>query len=798
MYLQDSCARQLEFFGFDWNFRLAEESEDAPGNGLDGYRKVQIPHDWSVEYPFDENSTTFGSGGYVKAGIGWYKKIFKISPQTKGKHLTIMFDGAYMCTTVWLNGKELGEHVYGYTPFEFDITDALDYDGDNELVVRVNNSFQPNSRWYTGSGITRDVWIRCVSCDHIPTYGTYITTEITSETQANVNVVTNVALSGQGDVTLITKILDNGGKECAKAESNVSASGEVKQTIALPNPKLWSADTPVLYTAVSKLKRGDDVLDKYKTVFGVRSVEFCAEKGCFINGQQVKLNGVCVHHDGGAVGAAVPAKVWRRRLTRLKEMGCNAIRCAHNPPDPSLLDLCDELGFYVMDEAFDEWAQLKWKIFGSNTHESRGYSEWFNEHHVEDIEAMLYRDRNHPSIVMWSIGNEVPEQSKADGHILAKKLQDICHRLDPTRLCTQACDQICSEPNPATKEFLDTLDIIGYNYTGRWRTRAETLYDDDKRANPNWLMCGAENISAAGRRGDYSLSMPERYWRRAYFAAPVYAGKLLRYTMVHDYVIGDFMWTGIDYLGEAHWPDRSASSGIIDTAGFPKDHFYFYKSIWDRKEPMAYIFPHRNLDFPEGMIIPVLCYTNCEYAELFVGGKSYGKKAYSYPMYGMTEKYGHWDKMPIIANTDDLFISWDVPVTSEPIEVVCYTDDKEVCRYKVEAAGAPAALRAKCDSDALYADGRDIAHIEIAVDDANGVFNPSAKNAITVTLEGAAELIGIDNGKADSHESFKGTTMNANGGLLLAMIRAKREGGSVKVNITADGLKPAVIELNSK
>jgi len=417
---------------------------------------------------------------------------------------------------------------------------------------------------------------------------------------------------------------------------------------------------------------------------------------------------------------------------------------------------------------------------------------------VADIEAMLYRDRNHPSIIMWSIGNEVPEQTLPDGHILAKKLQDICHRIDPTRLCTQACDQIFAEPRRATDEFLDTLDIVGYNYTGRWRTRAETLYDDDKRAHPDWLMVGAENISVAGVRGDYSMTMPERYWRRAYFAAPVYAGKLLRYTMVHDYVIGDFMWTGIDYLGEAHWPNRSASSGVIDTAGFPKDHFHFYKSIWDRETPMAHVFPHRNLSFEEGMIIPVLCYTNCEYAELFVGGKSYGKKAYSYPMYGMTETYGHWDKLPLIANTDDMFLSWDVPVTDETIEVIGYIDEKEVCRYKVEQAGEPAAIRAVCDSDALTADGRDIAHIEISIEDANGLFNPAATNSLSVKVEGAAELIGLDNGKPDSHESFKGTSMKAHSGLLLAVIQAKRETGSIKVTISSDGLKPATIELFSK
>jgi len=265
--------------------------------------------------------------------------------------------------------------------------------------------------------------------------------------------------------------------------------------------------------------------------------------------------------------------------------------------------------------------------------------------------------------------------------------------------------------------------------------------------------------------------------------------------MTHDYVIGDFMWTGVDYLGEAHWPNRSSNAGVLDTCGFPKDHYYFYQSIWKRDEPMAYVFPHRNLNIPEGQIIPILCYTNCEFAELFVGGKSYGIKAYSYPAYGMTETYGHWDKPQIAANTDDMFLSWDVPVSRETIEVVGFISGEEVCRHKVKAADEPAAIHAICDSDVLQADGRDIAHIEISIVDINGVINPVATDPVTVTVEGAAELIGIDNGMPDSHESFKGTTMKAGCGLLLAIVRAKRESGSVTITITSEGLKPAVVEL---
>jgi len=784
MYLRNSNARVTDFFGFDWQFKLDDEK----------FRPVQLPHDWSLEYPFDENAPTCGSGGYVRAGVGLYKKLFRVDAGNKCKKIELLFEGAYMCAKVWLNGTELGSHVYGYTPFKFDISETVNYDAENELIVQIDNSNQPNSRWYTGSGITRNVWLQSVNQTHICENGTFITASNIADGGAQVNIETTFELAGASDITLITTIFNKDGCQCAQTSVKLDGNRNL-QSILLNNVFLWSAEMPNLYTAVSTLKRGNDVLDEYTTIFGVRSVEFHPDKGFLINGVQAKLNGVCLHHDGGAVGAAVPKKLWKRRLLLLKEMGCNAIRCAHNPPDTALLELCDELGFYVMDEAFDEWAKLKGKSAGSNTHESRGYSEWFEENHISDLEAMLYRDRNHPSVIMWSIGNEVPEQASSDGHLLAKKLQDICHKIDPTRLCTQANDRICAEPRGTTNEFLNTIDIVGYNYTGRWRTRAETLYYDDKRANPNWLMLGAENQSASGIRGDYRLDMPFNYWRRAYFAAPVNAGRLLRYTMTHDYVIGDFMWTGIDYLGEAHWPNRSASSGVIDTAGFVKDHYYFYQSIWNRTKPMIHVFPHRNLDWPEGKIIPVLCYTNCEYAELFVGGKSYGKKASSYPSYGMTEKYGHFDKQPIVASTNDMFLSWDVPVSLDPIEVVGYIDGNEACRHKVEAANKPYSIRAVADSTSLTADGRDILHIEIDIVDEKGIHCPTATNPITINVEGSAQLIGLDNGKPDCHESFKGNTMAAHCGKLLAIIQSKRETGPVVITITATGLEATMVKL---
>jgi beta-galactosidase len=595
------------------------------------------------------------------------------------------------------------------------------------------------------------------------------------------------------------RVIDPDGRTVASGVSAFSVSEELQQNVlhhlSIPKPRLWSDKNPQLYRLIIELRVEDELVDIVETRFGIRSCEFDSEKGFLLNGERVKLNGVCLHHDGGCVGAAVPIKIWERRLKILKEMGANAIRCSHNPPDPGLLDLCDELGFLVMDEAFDEWRFLKGKAFGSNTHESRGYSEWFEQNYRDDLSAMVLRDRNHPSVIMWSIGNEIPEQTSPEGHLLARELIDICKKLDPTRLVTVACDQIEAEPRKATPEFLDTLDIVGYNYTGRWRSRAETLYDDDKRKYPHRLVLGTENSSTAGRRGFYGFKGELTEWSRPYYSMPVAVGKLLKYTMTHDYVAGDFMWTGVDYLGEAHWPHRSSNAGVLDTCGFPKDGYYFYKSIWNRETPMVHALPHWNIDAVPGTVIPVLCYTNCEYAEFLLNGKSYGKKAYAYPAYGMTEKYGHYDKPRRPVNTDDLFLAWDVPYEPGVLEVAGYNGGGEVCRFTSRTAGKPARLAAAADAGVIRADGRDIVHIEIRVEDAEGNFAASAENEISVSVSGAGRLLGLDNGRSDSHEIFSAGHMRAFSGMLLAIVQSNGEAGEITVEITGEGIHGAEVRL---
>ena len=797
--------RKKDNWNLGWFFyHKAGEGDGCPpdpaGSGLTpGYRPVKLPHDWSLEYPFDEKAASCGSGGYVETGIGWYKKIFTVTEEeVRGKHLFLCFDGAYMKTRVWLNGSRIKEHIYGYTPFSVEITELVKTGrGEcNVLDVEIDNSGQPGSRWYSGSGITRDVWILTVENSYVAENGVYIRQKKVTRQYAELMITT--FCRNQEELTVKTSIISPRGTIAAEKET-VAAPGNAvcTQLFSLEDPCLWSVASPCLYEVITRLYNKEGVLmDEVHTRTGLRSAVFDKDRGFLLNGEQVKINGVCIHHDGGCMGAAVPLQIWKRRLEKLKEMGANSIRMSHNPPDPGLLELCDEMGFLVMDEAFDEWKILKGKELGSNTHESRGYSEWFAQCHEEDLKAMLYRDRNHPSVVIWSIGNEVPDQTDPAGYLTARRLKEICKQLDPERAVTQANDQICAEPKAATQEFLNELDVVGYNYVGRWRTRSETLYEDDKRAHPDWCVIGTENPGMGGIRGEYDRGRETgSWWKRPYYSTPVAVGKLLRYTMTHDYVAGDFMWTGIDYLGEAHWPYRSASAGVLDTCGFEKDGYYFYQSIWRRDIPMVHLLPHWNLEVEEGTILPVLGFTSCESAELFLNGKSYGRKAYSYPAYGMTQRYGHYDKEPGAVNTEDLFLCWDVPYEPGCIELAGFVDGKEVCRHQVKNAGEPAALRVSCYQKEAAADGLDVGQIEVEILDKDGNFCWQADNELTFSAEGPGEVIGVDNGRPDSLESMKADHIHAFHGRALAVLRSDGNAGKCVLTVSAAGLPSAAAEV---
>ncbi len=784
--LTEDC-RWEEFFGFDWQFALTDTLDIPAGDA--GWRAVQVPHDWSVDYPVEEAYLSCGAGGYARTGIGWYKKRFTVQKDAD-ERVSLYFEGAYMNCDVWLNGTHLLKHVYGYTSFEADLTGALSAE-ENEILVRVDNSRQPNSRWYTGSGITRNVYLRKTQSLHVANWGTYIYTPVVTDEMAEVCVDLHVLGGGAEGAHVETVISGPDGSRVASRETELpkEADAVLSQELVVLNPVLWDIDHPALYTARCELYQDGRLTDAVETRFGIRQIAYNASEGFLLNGRKMIMQGVCLHHDGGCVGAAVPREIWRRRLEKLKTMGANAVRCSHNPPDPALLDLTDELGFVVMDEAFDEWQTMKGKEFGANTHESRGYSEDFNACWRGDIEAMVLRDRNHPSVVMWSIGNEVAEQTMELGQPIAHELKELCHTLDPTRPITAACDQVKAEPVPAAQELLSELDIVGVNYADRWRERTETFFDEEKLEHPDWLLLGTEDVAVNGKRGDYRLHPEESVWGPTpYYARMLKPAKLWKYLRVHPFMIGSFMWTGIDYLGECQWPDKGASAGVIDTGGFAKDGYYFYQSQWRKDKPVLHLFPHLNLDLPEGTVYPVICYTNCFSVELFAGKKSYGVKACEFPMQGMTQKWAHFDRPQAPVTTSDLHLAWDVPFTGEDLVAVGYDQSgREIARQTLRRAGRPAALTLTLDRDILPADGRAVCQFEAALVDQNGTVVPDSDMEIRVSVAGG-ELLGLDNGDPADQTLYKHPARKTFGGLLYGVVRAPRTPGEIRLAISATGL----------
>ena len=784
--------RDEAFFGFDWQFALTD-CTDCPAKDTT-WCSVQLPHDWSVDYPVEENSPSCGSGGYARTGIGWYRRRFVISPQEKSRY-ALRFDGVYMNCDVFINGQHVGGHVYGYTSFELDITQAL-YNGENEILIRVNNSHQPGSRWYTGSGITRNVYlIRCNEV-HLRTWGVAITTPEIADDKALICVRTDiVGALNQDGLTLETTLLDPQSSVCAQNSCALPgiAALTAHQSMDIQTPQRWDVDAPNLYTAHLRLMQHGKLIDETRIRFGVREIAYNAQQGFLLNGHKLLMRGVCLHHDGGCVGAAVPAAVWARRLSKLKKMGCNALRCSHNPPDPELLDLADEMGFVVMDESFDEWHYMKGKEFGSNTHASRGYSEWFDACAAQDMTAMIERDRNHPSIVMWSIGNEVREQSMTDGSHYARMLAGIAHGIDPTRPITQACDQMKAEPYPATEEFLSELDIVGVNYVDRWRERTETFFDEEKTEHPERLYLGTEDIAVNGARCDYDLSRDGDVWGpRAYFNKMLKAEKLWKYVRTRPFVIGSFMWTGVDYLGECFWPHKGSSAGVLDTCGYEKDGYHFYRSQWIKDEPELYLCPHLNLDLEPGTIYPLICYTNCASVELFVSGKSYGVKAYEFPNQGMTKEWAHFDRPFAPVTTNDLHLCWDIPYTQD--EIIAVGRDisgAEIARTVLRPAGHPVSLRVHPDRSVIPADGRSVVQVEIELLDAQGQRVPACDLPVSITVEGG-ELLGMDNGRTDDRTPYRAGHRETYGGLAYAIVRAPRHAGEICMRFDAPGIAQAV------
>jgi beta-galactosidase len=789
---ESESARRRLSMDSGWKF-TRQDSPDAKEVNFsdDSWRNVNLPHDWSIEGPLSQDAPAGGGGGYLPTGIGWYRKHFSFSPdEIENRRVVIQFDGVYQNSDVWINGHHLGHYPFGYGSFYYELTGHL-VAGANVLAVRVDNSHQPNSRWYSGSGIYRHVWLIITEPLHIAHWGTYLTTPEVTTREATVKVQTVVQNDGENSAggKLVTEIIDPDGNAVAKETTTLKiAAGDkatVDQLIHVPQPQLWDLDAPKLYRAISQVYDGEQKTDSVETTFGIRTIDYLIDKGFALNGRQVKMKGVCLHHDGGCVGAAVPERVWERRLEILKEMGCNAIRTSHNPPAPEFLDLCDRLGFLVMDEAFDEW-----KI-GKTQH---SYHEYFDEWAEHDLTSMIHRDRNHPSIVLWSVGNEIREQTAENGPKMLRALQDICHREDPTRPVTLGCDNIAADGGATAFDFLNTLDIVGYNYVDRWHERRELYYSLDKLANPGWKMIGTESVSAGGVRGGYSLGDDPNVVRPNYNYDMIRAEQLWKYEATRDYVIGDFMWTGIDYLGEAFWPMRSFFFGVLDLCGFPKDGFYFYQSQWTEK-PMIHLFPHWNWAGREGQVIPVLCYSNCDAVELFLNGKSFGEKRLEFPRQGTSGGWNRYARPQIHPTTADLHLAWDVPYQPGTLNAVGKKNGEIVFEKEMKTAGAPAAIRLSVDCDTITADPGDVAHVTVEIVDSDGVVVPTADNLVRFSVEGDGRLLGVDNGNPWDHDSLQLPQRRAFNGLCLAIVQALKQPGDIRFAARADGLEEAVMDI---
>ena len=788
------------------------------------WRALNVPHDWAIEGEFSKDNPSGTGGGALPGGIGWYRKHFTLASLgldglADDERFLIRFDGVYMNSTVWLNGHELGTRPYGYISFEYDMTPYINKEGDNVLAVRVDNSDQPNSRWYSGCGIFRSVYVTAVNPVHIVPWDTYVlaatdTSNAYTYSMVDSLVVTveNTASVDAGTMGLGVVFYDREGNMISWSEKPLLALAGQRVTsswhFSLPNVHRWSVDDPYLYTVRVQLVNEDSqIIDDYSFRIGFRDFRFDPATGFSLNGESMKMNGVCLHHDLGCLGSAVNRRAIQRQLEILRGMGVNAVRCSHNPPSVELLDLCDEMGFVVMDEAFDMWYRRKTE---------RDYARFFTEWHERDLSDLVRRDRNHPSVVMWSIGNEVLEQwgdASADGlsleeanmilnagheftepvdtglnfnQRLTRHLCDIVRHLDPSRPITAGCNAADTRNNLFCE---GGVDIIGFNYH-------EYSFPQVPEWFPGRPFIISESVSALQTRGYYvmpsdSVIVAPSRWDRPYsdptFMCSAYDNSHAPWSSTHEcnlhyyndlpFIGGQFIWSGFDYIGEPTpygWPARSSYFGVVDLAGFPKDVYYLYQSEWT-DGPMLHVFPHWNWE--PGQQVDLWAYFNqADEAELFVNGVSKGVRT----------------------KGKDFHTMWRVPFEPGEVCVVTRRDGEEVLSETIRTAGEPAALRLTADRKVLMADGRDLSFITVDVVDADGNLCPLADNLVQFEVSGPAFIAGVDNGCQTSMESFKAPLRQAFHGKCLVVVQNDGHTGRAVLKATADGLRSDKVALSMK
>jgi beta-galactosidase len=778
-----------------------------------GWRQLSLPHDWGIEGPFNQEYP--GETGKLPWwGVGWYRKHFTVPAADKNRRLSLEVDGAMSYASVWLNGHFVGGWPYGYASFHLDLTPYIAFGADNVLVIRLDNP-PDSSRWYPGGGIYRNVWLVKTAPVHVVNWGTYVTTPEVGPSAATVNLKATLANDSQtsANLTVRTQVYELGPEGRKTGAAPVATSSPVSVRVAagaketavmsmsVNRPRLWNLLRPNLYAAVTTVMQNGVIFDSYETVFGIRTIKFDANRGFFLNGQHVYIKGVCNHHDLGALGAALNVRALERQIEIMKEMGVNAIRTSHNPPAPELLELCDRMGILVMDEAFDCWRRGKKK---------NDYHLLFDDWHEKDWRAQLRRDRNHPSIILWSTGNEIGEQRTRDGWMVSEELRRIAHEEDPTRPSGAGCNQTEAGYNG----FQKTLDVFGYNYK-------PAEYDKFHKHNPSLPLLGSETASTVSSRGEYFFPVVEdKSQGRADFQVSSYDLYAPRWAMPPDtefkgqdefpFVAGEFVWTGFDYLGEPtpynadetnllnftdpaeqerlarelkelgkiKVPSRSSYFGIVDLAGFKKDRFYIYQARWRPLLPMAHILPHWNWPERVGQTTPVHVYTSGDEAELFLNGRSLGRKKKERYQYRL-----RWD---------------DVKYEPGELRVVSYRYGRPWAQDRVKTTGAAARLLLTADRAAVKADGQDLSFVTVTVADKEGLLVPRSKNRVRFGISGPGEIVAVDNGDATSHELFQSKERAAYNGLALVIVRTKAgRPGAVKLTAQADGLSGAEILIRS-
>lgn len=768
-----AAGRLHDSFDFDWKFKLgAADGAEAPFFDDSAWTDVQLPHDWSMTLPYlSPQQGGSGSMGFMQGGIGWYRKTFAVPAAWKGRRVSLEFDGVYHRATVYVNGCQVSFHPYGYTAFALDITDYLLPGRDNVVAVKVDHSDFPTSRWYSGSGIYRHVWLNVTDPVHVALWGTYVTTPSVSAQQAAVKVETSLENeSGKAaNVTLTSELKAPDGRVVAKQSSGAQIPAGGKQTVSqqftVVSPALWDIDSPQLYSLVTTVRRSGRVVDSYETPFGIRDIRFDPDKGFFLNGRSVKMKGGDVHQDAGSLGAAIPDRAQERRIRLMKETGFNAIRCSHNPPAREFLDWCDRIGMLVIDEAFDKW-------------KSGYYEQWFDDWWKADLTSMVLRDRNHPSVVLWSVGNETQEQwDQSD--VGAKRLAALraeCERLDPSR---KVAVTTCPDYNRTFDKngFNAAVEVVGYNYQ-------EPFYDSDHAQFPDRIIYGSEVLPY------YSVG---RERLREYIEVNPWYDYASR-----DFIFGYFIWAAIDYWGESSgWPSKAWPTGIYDVCMHEKPQAAFFRAVW-KDEPVVKLAvedPSLPLDRGKDMwtwpllashwnfprhdntqMVQVDVFTNCDEVELFVNNTSIGRRR--------------------LADYPNNTIKWRIPYSPGTIRAVAYNAGAEVTSDELKTAGEPVALRLKADRSVLDADGQDLSYVEIEMVDAQGIVVPDSDRPVRIDVQGAGRFLCMDNGDtADSDaqlRSDKPTFL----GRAQAVIRSGRTPGTIRVVASADGLPDAELEIS--